>query len=407
MPLKKTLEKFALLERAKLISSTKKLFQFTDEPHFFQYSCSYSKEDYDEDNGGVALDIDKEKAMIRAMGECVERYCLEKAPKNLLVDSFYNLQSRALNPGRFINFRKEDIGKDLRGYLEKLSRTPLTWVEGLDMITKDKILIPAQLVYVPFDNNEPMIRPQISTGAAAHENLEQAIINGTLEVIERDSFMLKYLSRDKLPIVKLGGKLKELENYFKRYQLELRIFETTTDINIPSIMCVNIDRTGEGPAISIGLATKFSQEDAILRAIIESQQVRQWIRHSYIVDEMPLVKKPFEIKSIKDRGYYWYPLEKINDLNFLQGDQISFSKGKKEKSSVKNLTALLRSKNIGFYAVDITTPQIRNAGFNVVKTVLPELHPLFLYEDYPCLYSKRLEENLKGREINLDPHPFM
>lgn len=233
------------------------------------------------------------------------------------------------------------------------------------------------------------------------------MINGALEVVERDAFMLRYLSKDLLPILKLDGKLGKLEDYFRRYRLELRVLETTTDMDIPSFMCINLDRTGEGPAISVGLSAKFSPEEAILGSIIESQQVRQWVRHSYIIEGGPTISKPSEIKSIKDRGYYWYPLEKINDLNFFKGDRVALSGEERKELSINGLVDLLYSKNISLYAVDITTPKIKDAGFSVVKAILPELHPLFLYEDHPCLHSRRLEENLKGREINLDPHPFM
>ena len=65
MPLEKTLEKFELLERKGIIGKLRKLLNFTDEPHFFQYSCSYSENPYDEDRGGVAISINEKDAKIK------------------------------------------------------------------------------------------------------------------------------------------------------------------------------------------------------------------------------------------------------------------------------------------------------------------------------------------------------
>jgi len=407
MPLEKTIDKFRYLEMKGIIGKLKKLLSFTDEPHFFQYSCSYSENPYDEESGGIAIGLNENETKIRAMGECIERYSLQTISNPLIIDSFNNLNSNALDPGDFINFREQEMKNRKSEYLQKLRNCRISWVEGKDLKSNTKVLIPAQLVYVPFHKKEPIIRSQISTGAAAHENYEDAIIRGIFEGIERDAYMLKYLSKESSPLMILKGRLQKLEDYFKRYYLELKVFNITSDIKIPTFMCLNLDHTGEGPAVSVGLSSGFSSREAILKSIIESQQVRQWIRYSYIQDKKPKITHPSKIHSIKDRGYYWYPVERIKDLDFLHNGQYKKIPKREKVYSLKELIDYLNKKGIRSYVVDITPNEIREAGFNVVKVILPELHPLFLYENFPHFYSKRLEDRLKGRELNLVPHPFM
>ena len=321
MPLEETLRKFQILEKSETIGKLRKLLNFTDEPKFFQYSCSYENNPYDEEQGGVSTDVSEINAKVKALGECIERYCLENIFNPLIEGTYEDLSPLSLNPGDFVNFRNEDMNYKKSQYLEKLKKIKFLWVKGREINSGSNILIPAQLIYVPFSKDEPIIRPQVSTGAAAHEDINEAIYRGTLEIIERDSFMIRYLSQDKLPQIILEGDLKKLEEYFKRYHLDLSVFETTTDLEVPNYMCINEDRTGEGPAVSVGLSSGLDIGGTIYKSIMESQQVRQWIRYSYIQDKKPLIISREQIRTIKDRGYFWYSLNMVEKLFFLNNGQ--------------------------------------------------------------------------------------
>lgn len=410
MNLRRTLKNFKSLE-GKLGFKFSRILNFTDEPRFFQFYCSQSNPDSideEEQLGSAALSSNEDFAKVKSLGEYIERYCLENPPKKLKKASYLEISEKAVDPVKFVNFRDEDMVFRRKEYIEKLRTHRLSWVTGEDLATNKKVFIPAQLVFLKSGIGEPLIRPRISTGAAAHEDYNKAVLNGILECIERDSYMLRYLSKDSVPRVELDGKLKELEEYFDRYGLELKLFDITTDLNIPSFMCMNIDRTGVGPAVSVGLKSGLVPREAARGAIIESQQVRQWIRYSYVQDAMPEISRRSEIDSIKKRGYFWYGLDKISKLDFLFDGTIT--KIKEARSLVNSFNKLIRhlsDKGLDVYAVDITTKEIMEAGFYVVKAVIPQLHPLYLEENCPCLYSDRLNRNLNGRDLNLFPHPFM
>jgi ribosomal protein S12 methylthiotransferase accessory factor YcaO len=174
-------------------------------------------------------------------------------------------------------------------------------------------------------------------------------------------------------------------------------------------MCLNLDKTGLGPAVSVGLKSDLDPKRAILGSIRESQQVRQWIRNLWIQRNGPKISKPEDIKEIEDRGFYWYNLDRINDLDYLLNstDIKDIRETQSQVDEKKDLVTHLKRKGIDSYSVDLTAEPFKEAGFYVVRAIQPQLHPLFLDEAFPCYWSKRLETKLNGSEVNKMPHPFM
>ncbi|MFH1503597.1 MAG: YcaO-like family protein [Candidatus Diapherotrites archaeon] len=404
MSLEQTLKKFKTLEDKGCLGVIRRAFNFTDEPKFFQYSCISQEGKYE----SSSLDKNKKLAKIKSLGEYLERYCLDNPHQDFCFGPYNELKDSALNPSLFINFRDCDLGFRKNEYIEKVKNSKLRWVKGKDISNNSEILIPAQLVYVDFNfEDEPMIRPRVSTGAATNETLEEAFYSGIMENIERDSYMVSYLSKKQLPKINLDRNFSEIVNYFRRYLLDLHVFETTSDLGIPSFMCLNIDRTELGPAVSVGLKASLNPKEGILGSIRESQQVRNWIRNLWIQKGKPKISSVEDIKEVEDRGFYWYNIDKICELDYML-KSTSLKEFRDINSSVKDkkdIVRHLKDKKVDSYYVDLTAPAFKDAGFFVIKAINPQLHPLFLDEAFPCYFSERLE--LKEGEINKTPHPFM
>ena len=66
--------------------------------------------------------------------------------------------------------------------------------------------------------------------------------------------------------------------------------------------------------------------------------------------------------------------------------------------------------------MEVTLPEIRNIGFRVVKTIVPKLQPLYLWEQFKYLGGERLyqvpvtlgyfQSRLPEKDLNPTPHPF-
>ena len=174
-------------------------------------------------------------------------------------------------------------------------------------------------------------------------------------------------------------------------------------------MCIAIDRTGFGPAVSVGLKTGFDEVESIKGAILESHQIRQWVRYQYLKQENVPLTSSKEIKSEKDRGLFWYNKERITDLDFLLRNEETIRIGQIKRPVInrKSLVNYLGNKGIQTFSVDITRQMYKEAGFHIIRAIQPELHPLFLEEEFPCYHSDRINKFLGDNAINSLPHPFI
>ncbi len=57
------------------------------------------------------------------------------------------------------------------------------------------------------------------------------------------------------------------------------------------------------------------------------------------------------------------------------------------------------------YVADVTLPELKQAGFEVLRVVVPELHPLYLTEANKMLYSVHHGEI--PNDPSLPPHPVL
>ena len=364
---------------------------------------------------GVGISRDPIDAQIRAAFEAIERSCLEgPLPSRPILASFSDVQENAVDPALLCNFGDDDVpGRSRARYIDVLRKTSLAWIWADRLPEGTRTLIPVQLVYLHHLCDEPLIRPQISTGAAAHTCLDLAVLNGIFECIERDAYMLHYLPSSSPALVNPCGRTAGMFDYFARYRLDVQLFDITTDdIQIPAYVCLNVDRTGNGPAVAVGLASGTNPELIMEKAILESQQVRQWIRYLHVSRRIPTKNASGRsVTTEYERAALWYDISSLSPLALLASTKTAQSSSLppalSPKPTLDSLVEHLNGCSISVYVADITTPSFENAGLSVVKVIAPELHPLYLSEATPCRFSARLNHRLKGTRVNTYPHPFL
>lgn len=411
-----------------IISNITRIINYNDEPKMFHIGCKFKTTskisdigDYEDYSGGISFD--KRKAYMKALGEVIERYCLAiYKEKDFTISSYKKIKNIAVNPINFSFFTKEQLNtrefKDFRFD----EQTKFKWVKGFSIFERKEKYLPAQLIYVPYVfSNEPVIRLPISTGAAAGTSLSGAIYRGLCEITERDSFMIYFLN--KISPLRLDfSECRDIEinrtlEYIKRYELEIVILDITTDIEIPTILSIVLDKTGIGPAVSIGLKTDLNIKKAIIGSLDESLQSRSWIR-----DEMynrNKTKDRFK-DMIVERGLYWSKKERIKKLGFLLKTKIIKDYNKYKINTVQDTRKKLRitleefrKAKANVYFSDVTVPYIRKNGFFVVKVLADKMQPLYLDEKYKYLGGERLVSVPKtlgyktAKKLNNDIHPFL
>lgn len=401
---------------------------YNDEPKIYAYVVEYKLRKKYKTATAAGFSFDKRKALIRALAEGLERYCLDNSkPEILFTGSEENLSMPHLDPLKITSFSKKQLQKSpfRRFRYDKTSR--FKWIKGFSLMRKKEILLPAQLVYFNYRRmiEEPIISLPLSTGAAAGLSLNDALYRGICEITERDAFLISYLNKLPSPQINLSSlkdqRINEILDIFQRYKLELIVIDLTMDLQIPVFTALTLDRTGQGPAISIGLKAGFNIRESIIGAIEESLMGRSWIRDKFIYTE-PNHKGDKTIRTIEDRAHFWFPLEALDCLDFWikssnKRVNMKFLRRHAEGVQLEKIIALLKNKQVDIIYVDITDSEMKEYGISVVKVLIPELQPLYLDERYPYWGGRRLYEvpvsmgflktPTKETELNKIPHPFL
>jgi ribosomal protein S12 methylthiotransferase accessory factor YcaO len=119
--------------------------------------------------------------------EFFERYCARMRPDDKMIEApFHEVADKAVDPRLF------DLGNSSFN-----PEVEIEWVRGYSLTRKAWLLVPANLVFLPYqaDKIEKHIVLSDSNGIAAGNNLEEAILHALLEVIERDQVNISEYNR--------------------------------------------------------------------------------------------------------------------------------------------------------------------------------------------------------------------
>jgi ribosomal protein S12 methylthiotransferase accessory factor len=116
-----------------------------------------------------------------------------------------------------------------------------------------------------------------SNGSASGSTLEEAVLQGFLELVERDSIALWWYNRVRRPQLDLDqvddGYLQAVRREYAARGRSLWVLDVTTDLGICSLVAVS-GRTGEGPPMLIqGYGCHLDPAVALTRAVTELTQM--------------------------------------------------------------------------------------------------------------------------------------
>lgn len=139
------------------------------------------------DGAGGGFDADLAEWV--AVAEAVERYTSTVYSRDQLIVAIADeLGDEALDLGTLPRLSARELADAGHGIGPARKDLPRSWVRGVRMSDARLTWIPAELVWLFFD--EPGVRPisaANSTGCAIHSDPWQAMLNSLLEVIERDA----------------------------------------------------------------------------------------------------------------------------------------------------------------------------------------------------------------------------
>lgn len=405
---------YTTLKKNNIISEIRSGTIFYDEPQFNYYTLDINKDNsllkdipYEMTAGGISA-TSEQKALLKCLVECMERYSLFTSTEKYSIYSYEELDKTALDPSLYTHTKNI------------LSRK-LFWTMGINATTSTKTFLPAQLIDLNNRKfkNEPQLSTIISTGAAGGFELESTLLRGIYEVIERDAFMTIYLNAIHAPMIQLNTlknkKIKSIVDTYKRYKLDVYLFDITHDLGIPVFLSVLVDRTGIGPAVTIGAKANLDIKKAIIGCMEEAFMARPWIRFEMLKNKKKYHSLNPSISRL-DRALLWSSTKSINKLNFLlQQNPMTYKYGKNpviasDEKALQFVIKILKNKGFSIYYKDITASEFITSGCRIYKVIIPGLQPLYLTKqehDTARLSDVSAFFKQKKRVTNVFPHPFL
>lgn len=354
-------------------------------------------------------------ADLRTLGEAIERYCLAAYDTaGFLYQRVGEPNEATLAPAVFD--KRSPADRQDAGTSEELP-----WTMGTALQTGEPTLLPAALVYLPF---EPLPQcPPTSTGAAAGTGYASACLRAVCEVVEREAIAVGFYNRVPFPRVDrstVPDRVRRLLDRVETGQRQVHLLDATFDAPFPTVLALVTDLEHR-PAVSLGANCAVRGERAVEGAILEALQSREYGR-DVVRGTDRSVDRP--ITTLEDRAVFWADPERLEDITcWTSGDSVvplhSGESGSGDRDSastaLSSFIQYLRERDLRCPIVDITTPDVAECGFRVVKAVGVEFHPLPLDERRQMFGGDRLHRlpithgPLEAPPVVQEriPHPFV
>ena len=338
-------------------------------------------------NRAVGKGVTKLQSQVSGLAEALERYSSwYEGTEAHRIERYVDLADDAIHPNVCMNYSERQYqDRQVLNEQNKNSfspRIPLPFNEGqvlpwtpLWSLTENVWrYLPTALCYIAY----PQKRGQEycvgdSNGNAAGTSLEDAILQGFFELVERDCVGIWWHNRLSRPGVQLEGidddYISSLKQVYNENGREFWVLDLTNDLGIPCFAAISKRIDGSPEYYTAGFGAHLDAHIALMRAITEMNQ------------SLPIVQG---IMTNKDDVI---PVGKSNTLLYAEIKEQHYlcpdvTQAKKNidtyvtptfddlRENILYCMDLLKDKNLEMMVLDMTRPDV---GLPVVKVVVPGL----------------------------------
>ncbi len=287
-----------------------------------------------------------------------------------------------------------------------------------------------------------------SNGCAAGNTLEEAILQGFYELVERDAFAIWWYNRLSVPGVDLSSFddefLTSAADYYGRCEREVWMLDVTSDLGIPSFVALSRRPDAETEDIIYGAGAHADPRLAALRALCELNQCLTWLprpggregggrdggqhgspgrpgrhgqhgspdrpgRHgSPAPPSRPMIDDPMALN--------WWKTARIADCTWLipatdapqrQAAQYPEIETRDTREDVEYCRALVEARGMEFLVLDQTRPDI---GMPVARVIVPGMRHFWARFAPGRLYDVPVDMGFRNQplaEADLNPTPVI
>ena len=328
-----------------------------------------------------------QQAKVSALCEAIERYSgVFQGDEIRQKSSYQQLGDKAIHPNACMNFsqkqynNRQEWNATCSSWFQKVpepfdEEREIEWTPVWSLTHEDFKYLPTAYCYYGYPKPSKPDCWANSNGCAAGNTIEEAILQGFMELVERDCVALWWYNRLKKPRVDLDSfdepYFQALKDYYQTLHRELWVLDITSDLNIPAFAAITRRTNRQEEDIILGYGTHFDPKLAIGRALTEVNQILPNVlsAHANGSTQYPPSSDPLALK--------WWKTATLENQPYLIPDENVSPKGSADYSQCWSddllddvvLCQQIAEKNgMEMLVLDQTRPDI---GLRVVKVIVP------------------------------------
>lgn len=327
--------------------------------------------------------VTETEAKVGALCEAVERYCATLAGDEPKVrDSYRGLGDVAVHPDACQLFHERQFAgraawnavcMPCHRVPEPFSERSVTdWTPVWSLCSGQQRLLPTALLYFsPDPVRAPVSVRADSNGSAAGSTLEDAILQGFFELVERDAVALWWYNRTRQPAVCLASFddpwVARVPELYARLGRQIWVLDVTSDLGIPVMAAVSRRTDKPSEDIMFGFGAHIDPRIALRRALTELGQMLPAVVDArgdgsgYRLSDPHLMSWWTTATSQNQPYLLPQPAEPARTA-------ASYGYQPSQKIDVEPIRAIARRAGLDILVLDQTRPDI---GMPVVKVVVP------------------------------------
>lgn len=374
--------------------------------------------------------IYRDEAIIRLLGEGVERYALFTAnlyfEEKLKYASYNQLKEKYPNnviPFEYVKiYSDEDCNKlNSLGILENITEDDiLSWVLLPSLFDREKeYYVPAQNFFLSHiirrEKKEKVFIGGFSKGSASHKNIKLALKSAITEIVECDACMIKWYTDSKVKEVVIDDDVlnETINTILRDIDYKIRVFDYTIDKKLGYVFTVMlINKSEKSPYIVVGASSGLNPKKVIYRAFMEALAILTLNINGPLSMPADYLETKYQktYLNLDSNVNYWASLDdkdkKLKFINSKVTEKIELRKYKNLEENTDLEYLFNGLYNISKYAVylDITPTEIADKDLHVMRVYVPELVQMSM-PAFPYSKHHRIIKN-GGISNNEFPHPL-
>lgn len=326
------------------------------------------------------------QAKTGALCEAIERYSLMYHEKTYTVFESLKNMEKGIHPNACMLYsdnqfkNREGINAESTRFYSLIpldfdTEKKVDWTPVYSLTEQDFKYLPSEYCFAqyPAADEKNLYSYPDSNGCAAGNTIEEAILQGFLELVERDAAAIWWYNRIRRPEVDLKSAnnpyVDEMMVYYKQIGRSLYVLDLTTDLEIPVFVAIShCEKTEEKDQIIYAFGAHLDVAMALERAIIELNQILPIVvknKGEYLTKDQVFIDWLDYAKSKEEA--YLVPLE--NEKKNVSTDYPKLCEAT-IYDSIQFCMDVTKSNGLETLVLDLTQPDI---GLPVVKVMVPGL----------------------------------